>query len=548
MKKFLLAVLAIFGVVSITACTVEAETFKIAMITDAGDIDDKSFNQGTWEGIEEWALENEVSYKYYKPIQVSDDAYVEAIDLAVTGGAEIIVTPGFLFEPAIYTAQTKYPDVKFVLIDGVPHPGDWTTFEVAENTKSILFREQESGFLAGYAAVMEGYRELGFMGGIAVPAVVRFGKGYVAGAYYAAKELGLTDFEFDMTYYEYLGGFAPDDSHKAKASSWFNAGVEVIHAAAGGAGNSVMAAAEEHEGAKVIGVDVDQASQSPSVITSAMKALGVVVKQALTEWKEGTFAGGSTVTLGAKQGAVGLPLGESFKFTTFTEEQYLAILGKLADETILLPMDEAGLDAYIETLKPEPEPTSIEVALSTEAGAEVLLTVVGKVIAITNHKTFVIADGKAAIFVYDASAEFIGDLAIGDIIELKGTRGAYKGMNQLSPSEVVKIADYVMLDLPIIDGNTTDLSGDLSHLQGHYFTFTGVTISAINEDNYGNLTFTFTIGELTFPVRYDSRLAGSEAAAAHLKAYAEGATVDLHLVLGWYDGPQFLYQAVGNIT
>ena len=122
MKKFLLAVLAIFGVVSITACTVEAETFKIAMITDAGDIDDKSFNQGTWEGIEEWALENEVSYKYYKPTEVSDDAYVAAIDLAVTGGAEIIVTPGFLFEPAIYTAQTKYPDVKFVLIDGVPHP------------------------------------------------------------------------------------------------------------------------------------------------------------------------------------------------------------------------------------------------------------------------------------------------------------------------------------------------------------------------------------------------------------------------------------------
>jgi len=279
-----------------------------------------------------------------------------------------------------------------------------------------------------------------------------------------------------------------------------------------------------------------------------MKALGVVVKQALTEWQEGTFAGGATVTLGAKQGAVGLPLGESFKFDVFTEEQYLEILGKLADETILLPMDEEGLNAYIETLKPEPAPTSIEVALSTEAGAEVLLTVEGKVIAITNHKTFVIADGKAAIFVYDASAEFIGTLSIGDIVEIKGTRGAYKGMNQLAPSELVIIADVVMLDLPVVDGNTADLSGDLSHLQGHYFSFTGVTISAVSEDNWGNLTFTFTIGELTFPVRYDSRLAGSEAAAAHLKAYAEGATVDLYLVLGWYDGPQFLYQAVSNIT
>jgi basic membrane protein A and related proteins len=546
MKKILTLFLVLFGAVALIGCETVTE-YKIAMITDAGDIDDKSFNQGTWEGIVEWAEENDVTYKYYKPTEVSDTAYVAAIDLAVGAGAEIIVTPGFLFEPAVYEAQTKHPDVKFVLIDGVPHPGDWTTFEVAANTKSILFREQESGFLAGYAAVMEGYRELGFMGGIAVPAVVRFGLGYVAGAYYAAAELGLEDFEFNMDYFEYLGTFAPSDDVKAKASAWYNAGVEVIHAAAGGAGNSVMAAAEE-AGTAMIGVDVDQASQSETVITSAMKALGVVVKQALTEWKEGTFAGGATVTLGAKQGAVGLPLGESFKFDTFTEEQYLEILGKLADETILLPMDEEGLNAYIETLKPEPAPTSIEVALSTEAGAEILLTVVGKVIAITNHKTFVIADGTAAIFVYDASAEFIGDLALGDIVEIKGTRGAYKGMNQLSPQDVVKIADVVMLDLPVIDGNTADLSGDLSHLQGHYFTFTGVTISAVSEDNWGNLTFTFTIGDLTFPVRYDSRLAGSEAAAAHLKAFAEGATVDLYLVLGWYDGPQFLYQAVGNIT
>ena len=194
MKKLLVLFVLLTGVVTLASC--EAQTYEIAMVTDAGDIDDKSFNQGTWEGIVEFAEENDLTYKYYKPTEVSNDAYVAAIDLAVAAGAKVVVTPGFLFEPAVYTAQTKYPNVIFVLIDGVPHPGDYTTFNVADNTRSILFRENESGFLAGYASVMEGFRELGFMGGIAVPAVVRFGLGYVAGAYYAAKELGATNWDF----------------------------------------------------------------------------------------------------------------------------------------------------------------------------------------------------------------------------------------------------------------------------------------------------------------------------------------------------------------
>jgi len=342
--------------------------YLIAMVTDAGDIDDKSFNQGTWEGIVEFAEKYNISHKYYKPTEVSDDAYVAAIDLAVASGAEIVVTPGFLFEPAIYTAQTKYPGVRFVLIDGTPHPGDYTTYEVASNTHSILFRENESGFLAGYASVMEGFRELGFMGGIAVPAVVRFGLGYVAGAYYAANKLGATTWEFNPAYYDYLGGFAPDDAHKAKAASWYSSGVEVIHVAAGGAGNSVMAAADEAENKFVVGVDVDQAAQSPSVITSAMKALGVVVKRALTEWYldkivsenlnylEETsrdvefWSGGETLLLGAAEDAVALPLGDSFRFGTFTEADYNAILADIVDGTVVVPFAPAELTDFLTAL------------------------------------------------------------------------------------------------------------------------------------------------------------------------------------------------------
>ncbi len=361
MKKLLVLIVLLAGVFTLAAC--ETATYEIAMITDAGDIDDKSFNQGTWEGIVEFAEENNLTYKYYKPTEVSDDAYIAAIDLAVAAGAQVVVTPGFLFEPAIYAAQTKYPDVIFVLIDGVPHPGDYTTFNVADNTRSILFKEQESGFLAGYASVMEGFTKLGFMGGIAVPAVVRFGIGYVAGAYYAAKELNLTNFEFSADRYTYLGGFGPSDAYKAEAAAWYTAGTEVIHVAAGGAGNSIMAAAEEATNKFVVGVDIDQSSQSDTVITSAMKALAVVVQQALQDYVDGDFVGGETLVLGAAEDAVALPF-ETSLFDTFTLLQYNAILAKIVNGTVVVPSSLAELVTFMDDVVDYPVPTGLGESIS----------------------------------------------------------------------------------------------------------------------------------------------------------------------------------------
>lgn len=365
MKKLLILSVLLVSVFTLAACG--ASTFEIAMITDAGEIDDKSFNQGTWDGIVEFAEANDLTYKYYKPTEVSDDAYVAAIDLAVAGGAKVIVTPGFLFEPAIYTAQAKYPNVLFILIDGVPHPGDYTSFGVADNTRSILFKEHESGFLAGYASVMEGFTQLGFMGGIAVPAVVRFGIGYVAGAYYAAQELGLANFEFAANRYAYAGGFAPSDAVKATAGAWYTAGTEIIHVAAGGAGNSVMAAAEEGVNKWVVGVDIDQSEQSETVITSALKALGVVVQQALQEYVDGEFVGGQTLVLGAKEGAVALPF-ETSLFETFTEAQYNAILAKVVAGTVSVPSSVAELVSFM-LLVNYPVPAGLGDAISNTTPA-----------------------------------------------------------------------------------------------------------------------------------------------------------------------------------
>lgn len=340
MKKLFALLVAVLLVFTLSACG--REEFEIAMITDAGDIDDESFNQGTWEGIVAYAEENDISHKYYKPSAVSDTAYLNAIDLAVSGGAKIVITPGFLFEKAVWEAQTKHPDVKFILIDGYPHEGDWTP-DVADNTASVFFAEHESGFLAGYAAVKDGYTDLGFMGGMAVPAVVKFGIGYIAGAYYAAKEDGVT-LSFPDNRYTYLGDFEAKAEHKNAAAAWYNAGTEIIFAAAGGAGSSVMSAASEAD-AMMIGVDVDQSSNSDTVLTSAMKELGIAVQQLLAAYYADEFPGGEILTKDVTEDGVGLPMDTS-RFNTFSQAQYLAIYTAIENGSVVVPSTYEELTAF----------------------------------------------------------------------------------------------------------------------------------------------------------------------------------------------------------
>ena len=357
MKKLLLVVSALVLTFALAACG-GAETYELAMITDKGDIDDKSFNQGTWEGIVEYAEENDISHEYYRPQEVSHDSYLDTIELAVEGGAEVVVTPGFLFETSIHAAQQEYPDVTFIILDGSPHNVlDWDTMEtydgedpdftIGENTLSIFFNEHESGFLAGYAAVHEGYTNLGFTGGLAVPAVVRFGVGYIAGAYYAANELE-TDIVFGDDQYYYFGDFAPSDAFKNIALTWYQGGTEVIFSAAGGAGQSVMAAAADSD-AVMIGVDVDQSADSPTVLTSAMKELGTAVQQALDAYYNDSFEGGVNIYKGVENDGVGLPMDTS-RFDNFTLAQYNTIYDMLVDGDVVVPSDYEGLASFLDAL------------------------------------------------------------------------------------------------------------------------------------------------------------------------------------------------------
>ncbi|MGM9972431.1 MAG: BMP family protein [Clostridiaceae bacterium] len=347
MKKLLSMILAGALAISIVGCAGESKDggdkdagnkggYELALITDVGTIDDRSFNQGAWEGLEEYAKEKKITHKYYQPKEKTDQAYLETIELAVENGAKAIVCPGFLFEKSVFEAQTLYPEVNFIILDGYPHNGDYNMV-IKDNVYSVFYAEEQAGFLAGYAAVKEGYTKLGFMGGMAVPAVVRFGYGFVQGAEYAAKEMNISGIDVK---YNYTGGFDATPEAQATAASWYQSGTEVIFACGGAVGNSVMAAAEAAEGDKfVIGVDVDQSGESETVITSSMKMLSKSVYDGLKAYYDGSFPGGKSVSLDAKVEGVGLPMDTS-KFKKFTQADYDAIYAKLVAGEIEIAKDD----------------------------------------------------------------------------------------------------------------------------------------------------------------------------------------------------------------
>jgi basic membrane protein A len=215
----------------------------------------------------------------------------------------------------------------FVVLDTTTDPGP-----TPANVVTILYAEQQSGFLAGYAVVMDGFRDLGFMGGIAVPAVVRFGHGYIEGANFAARELGLAPGDVSINYH-YIGAFAPSPEVATMAGAWYAGGTEVIFAAAGGAGFSVISAAEG-AGTWMVGVDVDQSGASSVVLTSAMKALAVSVIDMLTDFNNGAFRGGSDLLFDAGINGVALPM-ENSRFSSFSQSQYSAVLSQLASGAVV---------------------------------------------------------------------------------------------------------------------------------------------------------------------------------------------------------------------
>ena len=276
MKKFLALTLALVMSLSLVACgdkktddtktdepdqkteqpTENEGAYKVAMITDYGDITDQSFNQTTYEACKAFAEANGVDFQYFKPAGDNTADRVAMIESAVDQGYNVIVMPGYAFGAAIAETAPKFSDVKFIALD--VSAGDLGEgFEVPANLYCAVYQEELCGYMAGYAAVKLGYKNLGFLGGMAVPAVQRYGYGFVQGVDAAAAELKLTDVKVN---YAYGNQFFGDADITAAMDTWYAGGTEIVFACGGGIYTSAVDAAKKVEGAKVIGVDVDQAA------------------------------------------------------------------------------------------------------------------------------------------------------------------------------------------------------------------------------------------------------------------------------------------------
>ena len=333
-----------------TQAPAAAEITKIALVTDVGTIDDESFNQACWQGVEEWATANGIPYTYYQPTEDSTDARVLSVAQAIAEGADTIVMPGYLFGATLTVVMEEYPDVNFIAVDVAAGDltVDYTTFyDPTANVACLTFSEEQAGYLAGYAAVKDGYTKLGFLGGMAVPAVIRYGFGFVQGADAAAAELG-TDIEINYTY---GGQFFGTPETTAKMEGWYQAGTEVVFACGGGIYTSAVEAANKYN-AKVIGVDVDQSYIDDCIITSAMKQLQNVTETVLEALNTGAWAtyGGKISNFSLSEGEyVGLPTAEaSWKLNTFTVAEYEALKAAIVAGTVAI--DNSSEDAVKPTV------------------------------------------------------------------------------------------------------------------------------------------------------------------------------------------------------
>ena len=335
----------------VTPDPIPVAKYKVGMVTDAGTIDDKSFNQGVWEGIQKAATEMDLETKYLQPTGTTEAHYITEIDNLVAAGYQFIVTPGFKFETAVFTTQAKHKDTKFVIIDTFPHAGDYVPV-IGDNTVSILFAEHESGFLAGIAAAQKiKTGEFGFIGGMEVPAVQKFNWGFQQGITYANANFG-TDITIKAENVIYQGSFDNVAAGQQLAGQMYNNGVDVIFAAAGGVGVGVIQEAmtrkQAGEDVWVIGVDIDQydagiyEGEKSVILTSAMKYVDVATYDMIKAQIDGTFPGGQSFMLDATNDGIGIPKINP-NLTEEIQASVAAVFTKIKDGSLVVSGEQGDL-------------------------------------------------------------------------------------------------------------------------------------------------------------------------------------------------------------
>ena len=383
MKKFLTLLLILTMVFTFAACGGgnddggDAESYAVAMITDYGDITDESFNQTTYEACKEFCEANDIQFNYFKPAGDNTADRVAMVDQAVGEGYNVIVMPGYAFGGTVVEAAPNYPDVKFIVLDVAKgdileaavtkagetydyQPDNWNLEDYFDmsNVYCVVYQEEIAGYMAGYAAVKLGYEKLGFLGGMAVPAVVRYGQGFVQGCDAAAAEMNK---DIDLNYV-YGGQFFGNADITAVMDTWYKGGTEVVFAAGGSIYTSACEAAVK-VGGKVIGVDTDQASIIDGAygdgitVTSAMKGLYPSTYNALEDivlngnWDKyvGQIANLGIISDNPEENYVQIAPSTQFKDGAFTEDDYKAMVAKLNAGEITVDNNIAEMPATTNT-------------------------------------------------------------------------------------------------------------------------------------------------------------------------------------------------------
>lgn len=339
-----IAVLSIFAVLAlvpvITGCGDQEDMlpeenvkYEIALVSDHGLIMDGGHSEVAWNTITEFGGSNGISHKYYKASESSDGAFTDTIITAINKGAKIVIIDNSTMQQAVYEMQEKYPEINFVIIDADPCEDESGESKLESNSVAVSFDSGQAGFLAGYAAVMEGYTQLGFIGESERKYINDFGYGYVKGADRAAYDM---ETEVEMKYVCCSEEQDDEDIYKLAADMYEN-GTEVIFAAGTEIQEAVIEAAEAKDG-KVIGSITDQSAKSDKVITSATFGINEALKSLLKQYKDKKFPGGQTVVYNAHNEGIRLEL-KNNKLRNLVQSQYEFIYDGLADGEIKVRTD-----------------------------------------------------------------------------------------------------------------------------------------------------------------------------------------------------------------
>lgn len=308
MKKNLIRT---FCAMTIASFAIAAPT-RIGLVTDIGGIDDKSFNQGTWEGIKQFGKENNLKegreIKYLQSTAEAD--YVPNLSTFADEALDLIVAPGFLFNNAMAEVAGKYPKQKFLLIDSVVKD---KAGNLLPNVVNAVFAEHEGSFLVGVAAALKAKADkkniVGFVGGMQFPLIEKFQAGFEQGVKAVYPQCTVM--------VDYAGDFGNPGKGQALAAKQYGAGAYIVFHAAGGTGNGVIKEAKERtqkgDVRWAIGVDKDQyadgiyAPGKSAVLTSMVKRVDVAAHDVAVMARDGKFSGGQVLTFSLKNEGVGIP-------------------------------------------------------------------------------------------------------------------------------------------------------------------------------------------------------------------------------------------------